>query len=204
MNPKTGSHIATGTLFESARLNAELDPDAKAHLEECDVCRRRRHWMEAATRLGPKEMTSYDPPGDLMDKVLRMGRHNGLDRLRKFIFASLSFDSASVLAPAGVRRAEAADRHMTFEAGDVEISLSFRPSEQPNFVLTGQVLGKGGEPLPDVSGRVALVIEGEHVATTELSPWGEFMFQDVPRGAYALQFALSDRLLRIRSLLIAH
>ena len=93
---------------------------------------------------------------------------------------------------------------MTFEAEDIEISLSFRASDQRNFVLTGQVAGKSGEPLPDLSGRVALVIEGEHIATTALTPWGEFMFQDVPRGSYALQFALSDRLLRIRSLLIAH
>jgi len=203
MTSKTGNHIATGTLFESARLKAELDPSAKTHLEECDHCQGRRRWMEAATRLGPKERT-YDPPDAVMDKVVRLSRNRGLDRLRKFIVASLSFDSFNALAPAGVRRAETAERHMTFEADDIEISLSFRPSDERNFVLTGQVANKGGEPLPDVSGRVALVIEGEHVATTALSPWGEFMFQDVPRGSYALQFALSDRLMRIRSLLITH
>ena len=203
MSSDTGSHIATGTLFESARLNAELEPDAKAHLEECDICQGRRRWMEAAARLGPNEM-KYDPPDAVMNKVLRLGRNRGLDRLRKFIVASLSFDSFNALAPAGVRRAETAERHMTFEAEDIEISLSFRASDQRNFVLTGQVAGKSGEPLPDLSGRVALVIEGEHIATTALTPWGEFMFQDVPRGSYALQFALSDRLLRIRSLLIAH
>jgi hypothetical protein len=203
MTSNTGSHLATGTLFESVRLKAELDPGARAHLEECDLCQGRKRWMEAATRLGPNEV-KYDPPQAVMDKVLRMGRNNGLDRLRKFILASLSFDSFSALAPAGVRRAETTERHMTFEAGDLEISLSFRQSDQRNFVLTGQVAGKGGEPVPDVSGRVALVIEGEHVATTDLSAWGEFMFQDVPGGSYALQFALSDRLLRIRSLLIAH
>jgi hypothetical protein len=202
MTSKTGSHIATGALFESVRLNAELDPGARTHLEECDVCRGRRSWMEAATRLGPNEMT-YDPPDAVMDKVLSLGRNRGLERLRKFIIASLSFDSFNALAPAGVRRAETTERHMTFEADDIEISLSFRPSDSRSFILTGQVLRKGGEPVTDTSGRVALVIEGEHIATTTLSPWGEFMFQDLGRDSYALQLALSDRILRIQPLPIA-
>ena len=125
MTSKTGSHIAIGTLFEAVRLNAELDAAAQSHLQKCDVCQGRQHWMATAASLRPTEL-ALDPPDDVMDKVLALGRPSGLSRLRRLIVATLSFDSFGALAPAGVRRAETAERHMTFDAKRRE------PAEAPD------------------------------------------------------------------------
>src|SRR5215467_7190493 len=112
------------------------------------MSRGRLSWMETTADLGPQEMIN-EPPQALMEQVLRLGRSGTLKRLRQFIVASLSFDSFSNLAPVGVRRAETADRQLTFEAGDIEIALSLRRLEDRKVAITGQVLRKSGEPIKD-------------------------------------------------------
>jgi hypothetical protein len=199
MTSNTVSHVEIGTLFEAARLNAVLDSGAQSHLEGCDLCRSRMNWMKTATSMGPAEL-SYEPPEEALNRVLKLGRASApLKRLRKFIVASLSFDSFAALAPAGVRRAESAERQMTFEADGIDISLSIRPQQNSMLTVTGQVLTKAGEPITDAAARVDLVRDGDHVATSTLSPWGEFVFEDVERGTFEVQISLTDRLLRTPS-----
>src|SRR5579885_2209345 len=121
------SHIEIEVLFESARMNRELDSIAESHLRECDACRDRLHWMQTAAALGPKE-SENEPPKELVEKVLRIGKApDYLKKIRSFIVATLTFDSARDMAPAGVRRTESTSREMTYEAQDLDIALSLRP-----------------------------------------------------------------------------
>jgi hypothetical protein len=200
MTTSDNSHIAIDTLFEAARMKAELDAAAQSHLESCDHCRATLSWMETAAGMGVKE-TTYEPPQDAMEQVLRLGRNTRrLKQLRHFIVAALTFDSFNSLAPAGVRRSETTSRQVTYAADGIEIGLWLRRAQDGSMTLTGQVVKKSGEPIEDTTAHVDLVDRGEHIATSSLSKWGEFEFSNVHKGPYALQVSILDRVLGIPSL----
>ncbi|HYR43858.1 MAG TPA: hypothetical protein VER98_12595, partial [Terriglobia bacterium] len=73
-------------------------------------------------------------------------------------------------------------------------------SEDRTITVSGQVLDKSSGPIQDPSGHVDLVFEGEHIRTTSLSPWGEFVFSGLPKNHYGLQVFVLDRVLQIPSL----
>ena len=194
------NHLAIGSLFERARFKTELDSAAQSHLNSCNRCRQRLSWMETAAKLGPQE-PAYEPPKSLMDKVLGLGRNTSrLKQVSNAIVALLTFDSFKHLAPAGVRHSEPMSRQMTFERDNLEIAVWLRRSEDRTLTLSGQVMDKSSGPIQESSGRVDLVFEGEHVRTTYLSPWGEFVFAGLPKNQYSLQVFILDRVLQIPSL----
>src|SRR3989442_2736852 len=136
-----------------------------------------------------------------MEAVLRLGRDSSrLKQLRNAVVALVTFDSFKQLAPAGIRSTEASSRQMTFETHGVEIGVLMRLSEDRKLSLAGQVLDKLSGPIQDPAARVDLVIEGDHIMTSSLSPWGEFVFSDVPKAHYGLQVYVLDRMLQIPSL----
>jgi hypothetical protein len=199
MSAKHKDHIEIVTLFERARTKKEMDPLSQTHLDDCELCQGRLSWMEATATLGAKE-PSYEPPQSVMDKVLHLGRPSRLKQLQNFIVASLTFDSFRDLASVTVR-GEAASRQMTYEAREFEIGLWLRRSEDRTLTLTGQVLSKAG-PIKDSSAHVDLLIDGEHIRSSPLSPWGEFSFPDLPENRFGLYISFSDQVLRIPSILL--
>jgi len=193
-------HIALVSLFERARLNTEVDGSAQAHLNSCHLCRGRLDWMQVSAGLGVREL-SYDPPQPVMEAVVRLGRDSSrLKQLRNAVVALLTFDSFKQPTPAGIRSTEASSRQMKFEIHGVEIGVLMRLSEDRKLSLAGQVLDKLSGPIQDPAARVDLVIEGDHIMTSSLSPWGEFVFSDVPKAQYGLQVYVLDRMLQIPSL----
>ena len=182
-------HIALLSLFERARLNTELDGTAQAHLESCLICRGRLDWMQEL---------SYDPHQSVMEKVLGLGRNpSRLRQLRNAVVALLTFDSFKQPAPAGTRSSKASSRQMTFEALDVEVGVLLRRSDDRTFSLSGQVLDKASGPITDPAAHVDLVVEGDHVMSSSLSPWGEFVFSALPNGPYGLQIYFLDQMVQI-------
>ncbi len=202
METGSGNHIVLGVLFEAARLRAELDGPTRLHLEACEHCRRTFGWMSTAADLGRQE-PAFEPPESLMEQVLRIAKGPSLlKQVQHFLVASLTFDSFQNLAATGIRRSDTSSRRMTFEAGDLEIAFSINPSSAKTFTLMGQVLQKSGDPIEDAAARIDLVIGGDHMASSSLSSWGEFVFQDLRQGDYDLQFAFTDREIRVPSLRI--
>ncbi len=192
-------HIALVSLFECARFNTGLDGTAQAHLESCHICRGRLDWMQVASGLAHE--LSYDPPESVMEKVLQLGRNTSrLTQLRNAVVALLSFDSFKQPALAGTRSSKASSRQMTFEAPDVEVGVSLRRSDDRTLSLSGQVLDKASGPIKDPAARVDLVVAGDHVMSSSLSPWGEFVFSQVPKSAYGLQIYFLDQMVQIPSL----
>lgn len=190
-------HIDIGTLFEFARLRTELDNASKAHLEDCAVCLDRVSWMQTAAEIGSNER-AYEPPEAALENVLRLVRRpSHLKQFGKLILASLTFDSTTSPAPVGVRRAESASREVTFEAGDVEIAISFRPSGDGKLTIAGQVLRKDSSPVEAQSPTADIIQEGDHIESCPLTKWGEFVFPDLTKGEYSLQIHLDDRVIRI-------
>jgi hypothetical protein len=155
--------------------------------------------MKSVSSLGADE-PAYEPPDAVMESVLALGRSESrLKKLRNVVAASLTFDSFND-APAGVRQNDAVSRQMSFEADDVEIALWLRRSEDRALVITGQVLRKSSGPIQDGSASVDLIVQGDHVRTSPLSAWGEFIFLDLPQTEYGLLVSFDDRVLRIPSL----
>jgi hypothetical protein len=193
-------HIALVTLFERARLKREFDSATQSHLGSCEICRGRLSWIEVAADLGAQELL-YDPPESVMENVLRLGRNTSrLKQLRNVIVALLTFDSFNDPAPVGVRHSEATSRQMTFEGDGVEIAIWLQRSEDRSLTVSGQVLDKSSGPIQDPSAHVDLVVQGDHMKASTLSPWGEFVFNDVPKTRYALQVHFLGRVLEIPSL----
>jgi hypothetical protein len=192
MSSGESSHIDIGLLFESARANAGLDEASQSHAANCELCRSRIHWMRTATELGPHEL-QYEPPEAALNHVLRFGRSpQYLKKLRNLLVASLTFDSFNDPAPVGVRSSASASHELTFDANEFEVSVSFRPSEDRKFTLMGQVNGKHSDKIEDPDAYVDLVLDGDHIAKSTLSPWGEFIFQDVDAAQYRLQVHIGD------------
>jgi hypothetical protein len=198
MNFAADGHIEIGELFESARLKRELNSDVRSHIDHCAMCQDRLSWMQTATALGAGE-TGYEPPQALVDNVLRFGQPQLLKKIRNFIVASLTFDSMTSAAPVGVRRTESTSREMTYQAGDLSIALSVQRSGDGKRSLTGQVLGPHS-PMDDISAHADLVVDGDHVANSPLSNWGEFRFQDLPEGTCGLRIQIADRTISIPKL----
>jgi hypothetical protein len=197
MTSENSNHIGIEVLFESARMNVALDSSSRLHLDACEICRGRLHWMQTATELGAREL-QYEPPSSVLNEVLGLAQRPGyLKKFRNFIVASLTFDSFNSLAPAGVRRSEAASREMTYAADDVEIAVSVRRGENQSLTLTGQVMSKAPGRNEQPMGYVDLVIDGDHIASSPVSEWGEFMFQNLPQAKYNLQVYAEDRVIRI-------
>jgi hypothetical protein len=192
----TTNHIPLAALFERVRMKAELDGETRSHLAGCDSCRNQLKWMEIAAELDP-----HDPPQTVVDRAVQIGRSGfGLKRLRRAIAALLTFDSFKDLAPAGIRSGESASRQMTFEGDGLEIGIWLKPSQNKTITLSGQVSDKSTGPITDDSARVDLVVEGDHIQTTSLTSWGEFLFTEVPEDEYGLSVYFSDRVLQIPSL----
>ena len=93
---------------------------------------------------------------------------------------------------------------LTFEADDVEIGIWLRPSQDQSLTLLGQILDKSSGPIQDPSAYVDLVAEGDHIKTSPLNPWGEFVFTELPKNPYGLQFHFHDRVVQIPSLSVTH
>jgi hypothetical protein len=201
MSSGKSSHIDIGILFESARVSAGLDEASQSHAADCELCQSRIHWMRAATELGPHEV-EYEPPKAAMDHVLRFGRSpQYLKKLRNFIVASITFDNFNSPAPVGVRSTVNASHELTYDTAEFEVSLSSRPSEDGKVTLMGQVIAKHGK-IEDPDAYVDLILDGDHVAKSILSSWGEFVFPDVDAGQYRLQVHIGDMVIWIPQLQI--
>jgi hypothetical protein len=156
--------------------------------------------MEGMTSLGMQE-AAYEPPQTVMDAVLLLARSEArLKQLSNVLTAMLTFDSFRETVPAGVRLDESTSRHMTYEGGEIEIQLWLRRSEDQTVILTGQVLTKSGTPIDDQLASVDFVVAGDHIKSSPLSPWGEFVFPDLFVTPCDLQISLRDLLVRIPSL----
>jgi hypothetical protein len=152
--------------------------------------------MQGVARVGVND-ASYEPPEEALQNVLRLAAPSRLKQLSNFLIATFTFDSFSAPATAGVRAAGAASRQMTYEADDLEIALWLRRSENQTVTLTGQISSRMSGAIEDASGKVELVVKGDHIKSSPLSKWGEFLFPDLPQTQYGLYVSLLDRVVLI-------
>ncbi|HSV71311.1 MAG TPA: hypothetical protein VLI72_14480 [Methylibium sp.] len=104
------------------------------------------------------------------------------------VLAALSFDSGRAAPLAfGMRGSEPGPRQLLFSAEDHDIDLRIAAAGT-GWALHGQVLG------PDAGGRACLIgDDGAERAVVALDELGEFRFDALPAGRYALRLELADR-----------
>jgi len=141
----------------------------KAHVANCLHCTRELAELEAyLNQVRPEiEITPVERVKILVAKLI-----GGLD-----------LSSQGALAPAMVGVRGTTSSATMYEAGDLQLSLELQkdPEDPGKGTLLGLALGA------DVAGLVAkLLQDGSEIADSKLDDLGNFLFQDIPSGAYDL------------------
>ena len=112
-------------------------------------------------------------------------RPGPLERLRQIV-AALVHDSAMEAMPAGVRSGAPVPRQLLFETESADLDLKLLPGECGRTVsLYGQVAPRS--PAIEVASlQVRLVPESAPNRSTSTNAFGEFVFEDLAPGAFAV------------------
>jgi hypothetical protein len=157
-----------------------LDPEPRrqvaAHLVDCDACQ-----LEMQTLRGYLAM-----PSPMPDSLVQRARR---------VVATL-FRPAPGLAYSGLR-GTSAETTRVYQVDDVTLTVG---PGQSRGSLVGLVLTAGGE-LQALEGHTVRLVSIERDAlTSALDDLGNFEFDDVPAGIYALELDLPDALIVVEEL----
>ena len=197
-------HWTLARLIDLTRgvLDASERRAAEEHLAGCARCREDQAWarsLERALREGPLA----EPPARLVEKAyalfprpLRQESPGLAARLRALV-ATLVRDSAIEPLPAGVRAGTGVPRQLLFEAGSVDIDLKLLPGESGRTMsLYGQVAPR--DPQANASAlEVRLVPEEGGNRSTKTNEFGEFVFEDLPEGGFAVAVSFEGTVLTL-------
>jgi len=158
----------------------------------CSTCKTALEFWKRVAGLAAEERACV-PPADLVHLV----KTEFLTGFRPGprTFAGMVFDSATQLAPAGLRGARAATRQVIYEAEGLTVDLRFERQQQGNMVSAcGQVLDKEA-PLCWLNNAAILLCthEGRMVTRTETNEYGEFQFEFEPQDQLRMSVVTTGR-----------
>jgi hypothetical protein len=141
-----------------------------------------------ATLAALRDDASVAPPPAVRARALRLMRQQTIQQPAQPGFfaqlvASLSFDSLTAAATSGVRGSTATPRQLLFAVGSFEIDIQVL-AQGAQLRLLGQVLSRGEDA---VVGEVLLFQHAREIASTPLDELGEFSFDALAPGSYALR-----------------
>ncbi|MDP9457174.1 MAG: hypothetical protein M3Q60_15665 [Actinomycetota bacterium] len=148
-------------------------------------------WLRAFVRLSRNIALEHPPPeihDELVERFESYAKGRRQPGLLRRLVATLSFDSGSELAVAGVRAAnaqEGANRQLIYAADMADVALNIRSGARDNrFDIDGQILPTG-DAEPGIFSVQMLHGAKEHgiTATDDL---GEFAFEGVLPGVYEM------------------
>ena len=150
-------------------ISSESRQLIKAHLTDCLHCTRELDGLKGY-------LDQVQPDIDITP----------IERLKIIVakvLGSLEGSSQGSLAPAVVGVRGTASSATMYEAGELQLNIELQkdPDQPGKGNLLGLALGT------DVQNLVAqLYLDGEEIASSKLDELGNFHFQDLPTGAYAL------------------
>ncbi len=156
-------------------------PDATrllAHAARCESCRDALETVRAVTELGARE-ASWTPAAAVVRQAeaIFAPRPRVRESAWPTLAALLTFDSWHEPALAGVRAQAAAERHVTYRAGDWEIDLRLEGSGRQGLAVLGQVAHSKDSTVPLDGVPVTLRAGRRALATTTLNAFGEFQIE---------------------------
>ena len=165
---------------EAAQVAAQVAADAGL---QADVA-----WLETFRQISDR--TAWEAPpaavrADLSRQFAAYAAENRAPSWWERLTAVLKFDSQAQPLAAGIRSAAAADRQLIYSTpyADVALTIQQRPATQA-FTILGHVLPTAA-PAPDIY-SVQLRQDDSERGFTAADELGEFVFTDLPGGAYEL------------------
>jgi hypothetical protein len=190
--------------FARGVSDIETNSGIKTHLlAECAECKTSYDRWSRITRLAAAE-DAYAPPENLV-RLVKLGlRDKAAQQPQKWTLANLVFDSFAQPLPAGVRSGSTNPRgagvsgvrvwQMVHEAEGLTVDLRFTHRTPSTVVqLVGQVFDKQAVRPLQRSAIVELSEEDHVIATSVLSPLGEFHIEFETRDKLILSVKAAGR-----------
>jgi hypothetical protein len=158
--------------------------------------------LEVLLKFGAEE-TAKEPPAWAVMNAMRSFRLKKPSAVRfaTEVVATLIYDSCASPLPMGVRQRELPARQTLYRAEGLQLDLKVQVTGEDKGAIIGQVVSEGNEfPVDDL--EIALSIHGELIGASSTNNWGEFMFEDLPRGDYELQVQFGEKVLRLPTVLL--
>jgi hypothetical protein len=175
-------------MYARGRLDKEVQETIAAHLATgCPACERQLTWVRSI-------LTAIDSdPAEELPEVLKTAANRiftdhtrgRAERNRSVLHAILTFDSAWIPAPIGVRAPAFGQRRLYFHAGHFEIDLEITRMRRGAFDLLGQIL-----PLERIPARSEVTVRQRGVRASGVDDRGFFSFHSVEPGVVGLTFNL--------------
>lgn len=164
------------------------------HLDGCRECAHVAQTMQRVADAAAKE-AAYEPdPGTVRIAKARFAAAGLQTRKAARDFFPLVFDSFSAPAAAGIRVALISTRQLLYrkDSCSIDIRLEHVPGAG-EAILVGQILDSG-QPGRDVGSiLVELLRDGEVIASTATTSFGEFQFLFPPAKQVELCFGISSQ-----------
>jgi hypothetical protein len=180
------------------RLSEQEAQLVAAHLGEADEATRAALAWVRAFHAARATLTLEAPPaetrGSLTARFAEYARQRRGPGVLRRLVATLSFDSALQPAAPGVRAGDVSAplRQLVYSAEAADIALAIQPrARDQRLDLSGQLLPR--QPLDAAAVRVVLERDGAEAGATDADDLGEFGFEALEPGSYALTLS-SDAL----------
>jgi hypothetical protein len=185
------------TDWVEGRLSAEAAQAMAIHVAESDAATHATvAWLRAFAQVST-HVTLVAPPREthnaLAQRFADFARQRKEPGLIQRILATLTFDSGLQPMAVGLRSAaiQPAQRQLLYSAEIADVTLNIHPRHQDQRLdLSGQVFAQGDLA---IEGRVVHLMRGDtnlDIATTD--ELGEFVFEAVPPGSYALTLMIDQ------------
>ncbi|MGE5322378.1 MAG: hypothetical protein ACM3SW_05930 [Actinomycetota bacterium] len=162
---------------------AEKHREMQAHLDAgCSRCKRIQELFSRFALVASRERTFEVPryAEHSVKALFALGREPRRSALQR-LWATLTYDSASDLQPAGVRGTHQISRQVLFHAGDYSVDLRFEHEKgSASMVLVGQIANQKTPEQLMSNLPVILLAGGREVSRSISNSFGEFQMEYVP------------------------
>jgi hypothetical protein len=155
--------------------------------------------IEAVELMVRAEGLTEPPPWVLRraERIATQRKPGRWARVSERIVAALTFDSRTQPQFVGLRASQTQVRRLLFQADRIEVDLEMTPRPGTERVrLMGQVTAGGTDP----SGGAVSLSNDSQEWLARLDESGEFLIEDLERGAYRLEVAIEDRVVEVPNL----
>lgn len=195
MGARSG-HIALPALYDFVCGAANMDAQARMHIEDCEQCKSDVTWLRQMSDFGVREK-KYDPPEWASTNAERLFKLKkpGLVTIAKEIVANLVYDSFNEPLPMGMRQRDLPARQALYRTENVQLDLKIELGDEKGLII-GQVCADKGDM--DITGlEIELTQKGEVIGKSRTNALGEFIFKDLPKGNYEVQVYVSDTMVKL-------
>lgn len=195
--PQAVRHYDITEWADYARNLADTDKnrEMQAHLEAgCPKCEKLQQLFSRFALVCARESALEIPrqAEHSVKALFALGKESKRSAFQR-LWATLTYDSAASLQPAGVRGTHQINRQVLFHAGDYSVDLRFEHEKgSTSMVLVGQIANQK-TPEQLMSNLPVILLAGEREVSRSISnSFGEFQMEYVPESDLRLLVPLES------------